>query len=146
MLYIFVNFCQNILNCFQLTELTRVHGRKCHFQYLLCSKGSNSKSGLTRARVLVFCTLYYGTLHLSEISRKYLKLFSAYSGHKYMVEMTKFNVLRKISPNLGKSELWFISSARRITKLLISVKCHQNISNGFQLTERTLVHGRNGYF
>ena len=27
----------------------------------------------------------------------------------------------------------------------ICVRLHENISNGFQLTERTQVHGRNGY-
>ena len=30
--------------------------------------------------------------------------------------------------------------------MYICVKFHENISNGFQLTERTRAHGRNGYF
>ena len=30
--------------------------------------------------------------------------------------------------------------------LYICVRFHENISNGFQLSERILVHGRNGYF
>ena len=42
--------------------------RNCHFHYLLCSKDGNSKSRLTRARVLVFCTSSYSDLHLQEIS------------------------------------------------------------------------------
>ena len=38
-------------------------------------------------------------------------------------------------------------SAHCLIMLYISVKFHENISNGFQLTEQTrvLVHGRNGY-
>ena len=45
------------LKRFQLTELSRVHGRNGHFQYFLCSKGSNSKRRSTTATVvLVFCT------------------------------------------------------------------------------------------
>ena len=52
----------------------------------------------------------------------------------------------KISPKLGKSELRFISSVCCIIELGICVKFHQNISNSCQLTERTLVHCRNGYF
>ena len=33
------------------------------------------------------------------------------SGHKYLVEMAMFNVQRKISPQVSKSELGFINSA-----------------------------------
>ena len=47
-------------------------------QYLLCSKGSNSKSWITRATVQGFCTSSYGAVHLWEILWKYLKRFSTY--------------------------------------------------------------------
>ena len=36
-------------------------------------------------------------------------------------------------------------SARRLIVLYINVKFRENISNCFQLTKRTRVHGRNGY-
>ena len=64
------------------TELMQIHGRNGYFQYLLCSKGGLkclfvlrfygpvnpmegwSKSRLTRATVLIFCTTPHGALHL----------------------------------------------------------------------------------
>ena len=48
---------------------------------------------------------------------EYLKQFSTYSGHKHMVEMALFNVQKEISQKVGKSELRFMSSARRIIEL-----------------------------
>ena len=62
-----------------------------------------------------------------------------------MVEMAMFNVQRTITPKVGKPELQFMCSARRLVVLYICMKFPENISNGFQLTERTRVHGRNGY-
>ena len=44
-LYICVKFCENI-------EQTPAHSRNGYFQYLLCSKGCNSKSRLIRVTVL----------------------------------------------------------------------------------------------
>ena len=41
-----------------------VHSRNGYFQYLLCSKGRNSKSRLTRVTVFMFCMLSHGALHL----------------------------------------------------------------------------------
>ena len=52
-LYINVKFREN--NCENI-ERTRVHSRNCFFQYLLCSKGLNSKNRLTR--VTVFSVLH----------------------------------------------------------------------------------------
>ena len=37
-------------------------------------------------------------------------------------------------------------SAHPLMVLYICEKFHENISDGFQLTERTQVHGKNGYF
>ena len=56
-----------------------------------------------------------------------------------------FNVQRVITPKVGKPELRFMCSAHRLIVLYICVKFPANISNGFQLTERTRVYGRNGY-
>ena len=55
------------LEQFQLKELTRVH-RNGNLQYLLCSKGHNSKSRLTRVAFFVLCMLSYSALYLWEIS------------------------------------------------------------------------------
>ena len=62
-----------------------------------------------------------------------------------MVKMAMFNVQRAITQKKGKTELRFICSTRCLTVLYICVRSRENISNGFQLTERTRVHGRKGY-
>ena len=56
-----------------------------------------------------------------------------------------FDVQRAVTPKVGKPELWFMYSAHCLIVLYICVKFHENISNCFQLTDRTRVHGRNGY-
>ena len=66
-------------NYLERTELTRVPRRKCYFQYLLCSKGRTSKSKLTKVTVFVFCSLSHRSLHLWEVSSKYLGRFSTYT-------------------------------------------------------------------
>ena len=70
-LYICVKFCENI-------ERTWVHSRNGSFQYLLCSKGCNSKSRITKVTFFVFCTLSHGALYLCEVSRKYLGWYQSY--------------------------------------------------------------------
>ena len=89
-----------------------------------------------------------------------------------MAEMAIFNVKSPITPKISKPELRFMCSSSCLRILYICVKCRENIeraqvynlcsalclavilicvkfpnniSNGFQLTERTQVHGRNGY-
>ena len=62
-----------------------------------------------------------------------------------MEEMAMFNVQRAITPKVCKSELGFMCSACHLKVLYICVKFGENILNGFQLTERTRVHNRNGY-
>ena len=57
------------------------------------------------------------------------------------VEMAIFNVQWAITPKVENPGLWFMCSAL----LYIAVWFHENISNGFQHTELTQVHSRNGY-
>ena len=61
-----------------------------------------------------------------------------------MVEMALFNVQRA-NPKVGNPELWLMCSAHHLMMLYIYIKFHEFISNSFQLTEWTQVHGRNGY-
>ena len=86
------------------------------------------------------------------------------SGHEYVVEMAFFNVQRAITPEVCNPELRFLCSACRLMVLNICVKeynpelrflhsahrpillniCvkfHENILNGFEVTERTRVCG-----
>ena len=48
-----------------------------------------------------------------------------------------FQFLRAITPKIRNPELRFLRSARRLMLLYICVKFHENISNGFGVTERT---------
>ena len=82
--------------------------------------------------------------------RSFIKISSSVfnlqqSGHEYMVEMAMFNVNRTITPKVDKQELRFIYPTRCLIVLYICLKFRENILNGFQLTERTRVRGRNGY-
>ena len=85
-------------------EVFNLHSRhKYIVETLLCSKGCNSKSRLTRVTLFVFCTLSH------YIFRSFIKIFgmvfNLQSWHKYMVEMAMFNVQRAITPKVGKPEL-----------------------------------------
>ena len=44
---------------------------------------------------------------------------------------------RAITPKVGKPELWFMCSARRLMVFNICVKFHENMSSGFKVMERT---------
>ena len=72
-------------------------------------------------------------------------VFNLQSRHKYMVEMAMFNGPRAITTKVSKPELWFMCSAHCLKVLYICVTISENILNGFQLTERTQVYGRNDY-
>ena len=137
------------LECFKLTERTRVHSRNGYFQYLLCSKDRSSKNRLTRKRFffLCVCVLHIVSWCFTIVSFNKISgtVFKLQSGHKYMVEIAMFNIQRAITPKVGKQELWFIYSARRSYCLTFVWKCRENTSKSFQLTERTRVHGWNGY-
>ena len=63
-IYICLEFRENVLYGFQLIERTQVQGTN---GYVLCSKGNNSKSRQTRVTVHVFCTLPHSALLLCEV-------------------------------------------------------------------------------
>ena len=47
------------------------------------------------------------------------------------------NTQRAITPKVGKPELWFMSSARRLIVFNVCVKFHENMPSGFKVMERT---------
>ena len=47
------------------------------------------------------------------------------------------NTRRAITPKVGKPELQFMCSARRLMMFNICVKFHENMSIGFKVMERT---------
>ena len=63
-----------------------------------------------------------------------------------MVKLPFFNVQRAIHRKVCNPELRFLCSARRLIMLNICVKFHENILNGFEVTERTRVCGKNCHF
>ena len=63
-----------------------------------------------------------------------------------MVEMAISNVQRAITPKVCTPELRFLGSARSLTVLNICVKFHENILNGFEVTERKRVCDKNCHF
>ena len=78
-----------------------------------------------------------------KISQTVLKL---QSGHKFVIEMAIFNVQRAITPKVCNPELWFLRYKCRLMVLNICVKFHKNILNGFKVTKRTGVCGKNCHF
>ena len=63
-----------------------------------------------------------------KICQAILKLWS---GHEIV------NTQSAITPKVGKPELQFMCSARRLMVLNICVKFHENMSSGFKVMERT---------
>ena len=47
------------------------------------------------------------------------------------------NTQRAITPKVGKPELRFLCSARRLNVFNVCVKFHENMSSGFYVLERT---------
>ena len=81
-IYICIQFQDNISNSFQVTEWTQIYYKN---QIFPSSKGHNSKTILTRVFLLVFCNSSHDALHLSFI-RISGTVFNSQSGHKYIVD------------------------------------------------------------
>ena len=47
------------------------------------------------------------------------------------------NTQRAITPKVGKTELWFMFSARRLMVFNVCVKFYENMSSGFKVMKRT---------
>ena len=57
--------------------------------------------------------------------------------HTYGVGMKIVNTQRAITSKVGKPDLWFMCSARRLMVFKVCVKFHENMSSGFKVMERT---------
>ena len=60
-----------------------------------------------------------------------------------MERTKKLTHKRAITPKVGKPELPFLCSARRVMAFNVCVKFHENVSSSFKVTERTrklLIH------
>ena len=65
-----------------------------------------------------------------KIRQAVLKLWSRQT-QKYV------NTRRAITPKVGKQELRFVCSARRLMVFIICMKFQENMSSGFKVVERT---------
>ena len=72
-IYICIKFQENF-------SVFKLHSRHIYYRNhcLQCSKGHNSKNGLSRVMVIEFCTFSHDDLHLYEVLSKYLKWFPTY--------------------------------------------------------------------
>ena len=129
-----MKFHEDILNSFKVTERTRFCFRNC---YLQSSKGQTQKVTIQqlwflrsacRLMLVNICMKFHeGTLNgfwVTEQTRPYRKIYY-------------FQFQRAITPKICNPKLRFLCSARRFMLLYIYVKFHENISNGFWVTERT---------
>ena len=55
----------------------------------------------------------------------------------YGADTKNVNTQRAITPKVGKPELRFMCSARRLMAFNVCVKFHENMSSSFQVMERT---------
>ena len=62
-----------------------------------------------------------------------------------MTRITIYNVQRAVTPKAGNLELQFLCSAHHIIMIYICIKFRENISNGFQVTERIHILQKKGH-
>ena len=142
LIYNALHLCEvssNVWNGFQPAERTRVHSRNGYFQYLLCSK-DHSKNRLSGV-MFFFSACYLMILYICEKLHNNIERTHSRNGY--------FQYLICSKDRNSKSRL------TRVTYVLVCVlhvilwcftfvkKFHNNISHGFQLSERTRVQGRN---
>ena len=60
-------------------------------------------------------------------------------------ETATYKVQRAVTPKVSIQELWFLHSACRLMLVNICMKFHEDILNGFKVTERTRFCLRNYY-
>ena len=63
-------------------------------------------------------------------------VFKLQSGQDFVTKTATYKVQRGITQKYI-SKLWFLRSAHRLMLVNTSIKCHEDILNGFQVTART---------
>ena len=64
-------------------------------------------------------------------------VFKLQSGHDFDTETATYKVQRGITQKICIQKLWFLRCAHRLMLVTISMTFHEDILNGFQVTERT---------
>ena len=96
----------------------------------------------------MFCTLCHNASHLCEVSSKYLNGFQLTVQTQVHSRNGYFQYQLRSKDHNSKSRLtrvMVLCSACCLTVLYTCEKFHNYTSHGFQLTEQTRVHNRNGY-
>ena len=121
-----MNFHEIILNGFQLKE--REHNYCCP-----TSKGNNSKKYTDKLHLFI-SSHHLMMLYISvKFHENILKAFFLYNGNE--TSIGKFQ--RRITPNIYRQELRFLSSATRLMMFDISMKFPENTQTYFRINERT---------
>ena len=129
-----VKFHENMSSGFKVMEraqkLTHIHTEKTKTIYLITiayfvCRGYNQCCGSCVLHVVSWFNI---CVNFRENMPSGLNLWS---GTKIV------NTQRAITPKVGKPELRFMCSARRLMVLNICVKFHENMSSSFKLMERT---------
>ena len=118
-IYICIEFQENISNSSQVTEWTQIN------HYVQSSKGHNLKSRVTKVMVLVFCISSQNALHLCEVSSKYLEQFHITEWTHVHSRNGYFQYLlcsKGATPKVGLPELWFLCSAHCLIVLLLFLR------------------------
>ena len=144
-----MKFHEGTLNSFWVTEQKRPY-RKIYFQFpraigWLCW-GLTSQSTIFQScrdgaiASWVINQYFRGVKCLAQghnTAEVGLEPRTSRSGVRYSTTEPPRSPPRAITPKIHNPELWFLRSARRLIMLYICVKFHENISNGFWVTERT---------
>ena len=86
-IYICIKFQENTVDSFKVTDWTQIYYRNHYFQ---SSKDHNSKTRLTRVRVLVFCTSSYDAFTCVKFHKNIWNDFQLTERTEYRVEMAIF--------------------------------------------------------
>ena len=127
LLYISTKHHKNISRVFDLQSRHKISGLS------LSTKGDNTKSKKGRVVSLVRDTSSGPVLHFCHVPWKYSTGYSSYRADtKSFSNKTKGDI-----PKVRKAEVSFLYASSRLVLFYISIKNHQNIPKGIQVTERT---------
>ena len=127
--YISTKYHKNIPKVFDLQSGHEING----LSLSNITKGDNAKSKKGRVVILVCDTSSCPVLYFCQVPSKYSKGYSSYKA-----DTTSFSNKTKCdNPKGKKARLSILYATRHLVLFYISIKYHQNIPKGIQVSERT---------
>ena len=123
-----MKFQPNSFNSVQLTERT-----KNGFSYV-------TRGIIWKINMQELCFLHM--THYLNVLYKCMKFHWNTSNGYQVIERTRNGIAndqREITPKISKAEFWFLCLTRGLNVFYKCMKFHWNISNGFQVIERTQI-------